>query len=914
MHQFPPNIKFKYAWRKYQKRVLDELEEHLDDNHLHIIAPPGSGKTVLGIQVALKLDKPTLILAPTIAIRNQWIQRFCELFLQCTKAPDWISRDIKRPKFFTVATYQALHACFNGIEINESDLQDESEMIVGHDVENNQPSRKPKKSETFNIIESLKGQNVGTIIADEAHHLKNAWWKSLMAVKTALNPCIVGLTATPPFDVSHKEWQRYIELNGPVDAEISVPELVKEGDLCPHQDYVFFSAPTKLESKHIEKLRNKIHQLFHEIELDESLIFALEMHPAYLQPEENIEWIYSNLDCYSSMLIFLNGAGRKIDEVHLQIIGDANFTIPILNYDWIERLLTFYLYEDPENFEQFADHQEELIARLKLAGALEKRAIHFTQNPNVSKLLGTSTGKLKSIEQVVDFEYRNLQGDLRMVILTDYIRKEFLIDMPFNALPLNKMGVLPIFEKLRRSNDKQLKIAVLTGSLIIIPATALETFKTEAASFYLDNISTSPLPYDPSYLVINASEKLKSNVIHVVTQVFKTGKIEVLVGTKALLGEGWDAPFINSLILASFVGSYVLSNQMRGRAIRTDQNNPSKTGNIWHLVCVDSTVEDNGNDLDLLKRRFKAFIGVSFKEEASIENGFKRLNIPEKIIGLDEIDSINNSMLNKSAERSLLKEKWNQALYDGNTMVEEIKLAFPPSQNYKEIKTLHHRNSRKYFAAMLSSGLAVFGLEMLVNFGFSIEQISNKHELMMFLLAAGGAGVLGFGRLGFKTAKTYVKFRDINKDLLQIAETLLASFIKIGAIQTTESLLCVKSQVDEMGNVYCHLDGGTSYEKSLFINSLQEIIDPIESPKYLLIRKSNLLGAFAQKDYHAVPEIIGRKKEFAEHFAKVWAEKVGPCELVYTRTIEGRKLILKSRLHSLSAQFQHESERINKWV
>ena len=31
--------------------------------------------------------------------------------------------------------------------------------------------------------------------------------------------------------------------------------------------------------------------------------------------------------------------------------------------------------------------------------------------------------------------------------------------------------------------------------------------------------------------------------------------IKVIIGTKSLLGEGWDAPCVNSLILASFVGS-----------------------------------------------------------------------------------------------------------------------------------------------------------------------------------------------------------------------------------------------------------------------------------------------------------------------------------------------------------------------
>ncbi|MFP3803202.1 DEAD/DEAH box helicase family protein, partial [Paraburkholderia sp. SIMBA_027] len=79
------------------------------------------------------------------------------------------------------------------------------------------------------------------IILDEAHHLKNAWWRSLMDIKSEINPTIVALTATPPFDISALEWQRYIQLNGPVDLEISVPELMLEGDLCPHQDLVYFN-------------------------------------------------------------------------------------------------------------------------------------------------------------------------------------------------------------------------------------------------------------------------------------------------------------------------------------------------------------------------------------------------------------------------------------------------------------------------------------------------------------------------------------------------------------------------------------------------------------------------------------------------------------------------------------------------
>ena len=56
---------------------------------------------------------------------------------------------------------------------------------------------------------------------------------------------------------------------------------------------------------------------------------------------------------------------------------------------------------------------------------------------------------------------------------------------------------------------------------------------------------------------------LKHDLVTAVTQLFQEGLIQVVIGTKSLLGEGWDAPCVNSLILASFVGSFMLSNQMR---------------------------------------------------------------------------------------------------------------------------------------------------------------------------------------------------------------------------------------------------------------------------------------------------------------------------------------------------------------
>lgn len=48
-------------------------------------------------------------------------------------------------------------------------------------------------------------------------------------------------------------WTRYIDMCGEIDEEITVPELVKEGSLCPHQDYVYFNYPTNEEQQKLIK-------------------------------------------------------------------------------------------------------------------------------------------------------------------------------------------------------------------------------------------------------------------------------------------------------------------------------------------------------------------------------------------------------------------------------------------------------------------------------------------------------------------------------------------------------------------------------------------------------------------------------------------------------------------------------------
>lgn len=103
------NLHFKGKFRSYQQKVLDNLNAHLKDNKLHIVAAPCAGKTTLGIEVIARLKRPVLIFAPTLTIRNQWNERIIEAFLDDPDC-DIISLDIKNPK--PITTYQSLWSVF----------------------------------------------------------------------------------------------------------------------------------------------------------------------------------------------------------------------------------------------------------------------------------------------------------------------------------------------------------------------------------------------------------------------------------------------------------------------------------------------------------------------------------------------------------------------------------------------------------------------------------------------------------------------------------------------------------------------------------------------------------------------------------------------------------------------------------
>jgi superfamily II DNA or RNA helicase len=854
------NLNFLFSWRPYQAKVLENFSTHINDNHFHIVAPPGSGKTILGIEIIKRVGKKTLILAPTLTIRNQWEDRLQNFFTADCNFKQ-ISFDIKQPSDITFSTYQALHSFYKSFETKE----DYYKFFKKHQIE--------------------------VLLLDEAHHLKNAWWKCLYDLKEQHIQTVVALTATPPYDSEISEIQKYFKLCGEIDDEIVVPDLVKEHNLCPHQDLVFLSKPEDQEINFITDFRLRVAQFITDILNDKEFISFLKQHRFYAKTEENLEELYRFSDFFSSLLIFLHEAKEIVPIEKLEILGfdkDEKIEFPSITNEWIQVLFQHLLVTDRDNLLEYEAYLNILEKRLRKLAVFSKNKVNLVGNELLYKSLSNSPSKLKSITTIVQQEQQNLQDDLRCVILSDYIRKEYLNCSLPEIKKIKKLGVVPIFHHVRTTTKNKSTLALLTGSLVIIHSSNIAKIGLIDT---IENYNYTPLKSDTEFVILSSKNSSKHTIVEAITQLFELGHIKVLVGTKSLLGEGWDAPSINSLILASVVGSFVTSNQMRGRAIRVDSKNPNKVGLIWHLACIDTSDELGGRDFEILARRFNAFLGISNDEKAVISNGIERLHLPTSFIDKD-IQQQNKKTLELSKNRDLIAQRWTNAICKGKGVIKELTFYNEKNEQFPKQKKLYYQDIVKYIVGEIIIGLSFFIPEFIIkNFNVLLQK-----GVVYFLLALSSALGLTFGYKIYKSVQLYVYFGLIHKKIDKMAAAILESLNGLNHLTTPINQIQIKTELLAEGNVSCTIHGANRYESTLFIKALDELLQPIDNPKYLLIKTNWLRKKLKLNNFFPVPEIFSARKKECQIFQSHWNKHLGKSKLVYTRTMNGRKLLLKARL------------------
>ena len=870
------NISFKGVFRDYQQRVLDNSSKFLFDGKINIVAAPGSGKTILGLELIRRLDAPCIIFSPTTTIRQQWGQRFLESFLNDNQnIDDFVSYDLDEIKLINSVTYQALHSTINKIKIDDEEEQFDYSNI--------------------DLFKLIIDKGIKTICLDEAHHLQNEWQKALEVFVKGLSKDIkiISLTATPPYDSTPAEWNRYISVCGEIDDEIFVPELVKEKTLCPHQDYILFNYPTKSEVDSFKQHRENCLLAINEIEKLEFIPKLNEiLEKLYFQEEE---YVYSNYKGIVALYILLNNANIKINSGVFKRLTNS-IKIPNIDLKYCERAYQFLLDSDKILHD---DEKSQLESILKKYSLISRKKVRLELTDKLKRTLISSCGKLNSISRIVNNEYESLNDKLRLLILTDYIKKEEITNIG-KDIEIKNISIVSIFEQIRKNTA--VKVGCLSGSLVILPLTIEKILLT---NYMLDQKDFNVIELDgTSYGIYNFKGKNKEKV-DIVSKLFEDGEINVLVGTQALLGEGWDSPCINSLILASYVGSFMLSNQMRGRAIRIDKNNHSKTANIWHLVTIEPeyVFEENilnkvnafisqdknvmiSYDYDTLSRRFDCFVGPNY-DTGDIESGIERITYVIPPYTYENIEKINEKMFVLARNREQLSKIWEDTTsVSAKTIIE--------TQVDKELKIPAF--------TFLNMFMLLFVTSMTTTTMIFVSRIISNglhNEISVFGCIALTIAGLGLASRMYRLIEFICKHISPSKSFISISKVILNSLKELGVVHDG-AVLSVKEDQYKI-STHIAIKNASIYEQNIFNEAIKELLSPIDNPKYLIIKK-NIFGAYDYSYSFACPTVFAKNSNNVSIFKKQLKKSIGNLDIKYAYSEDGRKLLVKARKKAFITQ------------
>ena len=871
---------------------------------------PGAGKTTLGIEVISRLNRPSLILVPTNTIKNQWKDRICSSFLEETQY-DIVSTDIRCPKYITVITYQALLAAFCGNTASNEDTElkeVDTENDISEEPESISLSKRFKQEKADEIIKILKQSNISLLCFDEAHHLRNEWWKALMYLIEHLEPeQTLSLTATPPYDADLSEWQRYENLCGEIDEVISIPELVKNGDLCAHQDFIFLSGLRKNERDIVKKHTENIKKLLNTIENDSTLLNYLCSMGFYINPDKFQEEIYENPEFYVAIVSFLKYRNIKIPKSFLKLFDAKEYQIPKFCTKQFSIFVNGLFFEYRDLFSNIDDKIDSFMSLASDLGLIRNKKVTLFDSLKIERQISGSLGKLDSIITIVDSEIKSLGADLRMVILADFIRA--------NDTENSSLGVIPIWRSLKDKLESNISIGVLCGTIILIPKKILCIFKQTLSDNKFRDDCVNYGEFE-GYIRIFPKESCRNSIVSFITEMFNNGDLNILVGTQALLGEGWDAPVINSLILSSTVSSYMLSNQMRGRAIRLDKKNPNKVSNIWHLasfVVVDKSIFNTDDAIDYeaqndalfhdfnqLSKRFEGFEAPSYFGKHQIESGLSRVfNLNNFIFQTtisknceNQIKSNNNFMLCLSQNRTQTLQWWKDGLnLDYNSAKMQSKLIKGIESDKFSTKSLCYKSYFEEFLSVLVGAVIVVSQSP-----FSLW----KYEILIICAML------------FYIFVRFLKTGTIAGVMKQIAIVILKT-LKAHDLIKTNIKKCGLSVEKGLDSIFVSCKNMCTEENNLFIKTLQEFLNPIENPRYLLVKQDKFLGIITQTDYFSIPSVFSNNKKSVDVFINLWYKYIGVCKAVYTRNSQGRKLLLKARKEAFSNSKRKESKQLSKW-
>lgn len=650
------------------------------------------------------------------------------------------------------------------------------------------------------------------VILDEAHHLVAAWGRRLAASLDS-NSLVLGLTATPPFD--SRGFDTFASLVGDAPITIDAPPLVRERHLAPYLDLVW---PIVVDAEDAPALDAADRALAaHERLLGERL-------DAFIRRQLEEHWWQMTEARFAgkeSLLVALcrmhraRGGALPIDLPDDPELGER----PSLR-DRADVLFAL----DPDD--------EETHAALGASGFRVTRGRIVAARDVASTSLAASRPRVRALLDILEHEARIRARELRALILTD-----------------------------RDVESDRISAREILKALVDDERTdPLDPILVTGRAFWVDDDlwprirdSAPELPWHEAdgHHELDVSGWTVGDRVGLATQLLARGVTRCLVGTRHLLGEGWDCPPVNCVVDLTGIVSSVTVNQVRGRAMRSDPNDPAKVASLWEVLPLAPGLPDGDRLLVRLRERHQHTFGIDDAER--IRAGVARID-----------PRLARPVADVAASAAAIRERMKQRVehFDAAARAWAVGKAYLDRHVWRVsldpvVRSTAARSStsalapvRRALATRPASRWVSVGLFGLAALALATTSIAGLAVAGLFALT---------GALALRP--------DPRRRMLEALHAALAQ----------EGVSGDLAWAGESAGV-----DGEPEDSRRFAEAARELLGPIDNPRYLLAARGRL---------YAVPAELGRNRHVAERFEAEWRARVGRCELVYTRRGRGRELL-----------------------
>ena len=859
------------AWEAGRRRAL-------------IVLPPGAGKTLVGLAAAARLGRPTLILSPNTAIQMQWISQWEKEFAGPGTAR--IGTDRALDANLTSLTYQAVaHFDTEGESGEEGDaIGSQSERLSDRAKE---------------LVARFAALAPATLILDEAHHLVEVWGELLDEILERLPQVrVIGLTATPSETLSPVQAALTGRLLGPPVAVASIPALVKQGYLAPYAELAWLCLPTTREA---DWLRDDALR-FAELQVDLATPGAASTDffvwlDTYVDRMSAVEWnalVDRRPELGTAVMRFHHAelvgspTGARAREEYRQDPGAQDWALVISEY--VREVLRES--DDPNDIA--------LLARLR--GALP--SVGFTLGPTrisrgrspVDRVVARSAAKTSAAVEIVAAEYATLADRLRALIVVDHERATATLPSRLIGVIAAEAGsaVLMASELAADPRLADLGVALVTGKTVAANRLGVERLRAVRPS-------VSAVGVDGLIEVVDSWSPREW--VPTLTRLFETGELSVLVGTRALLGEGWDARTVTTLVDLSTATTPTSVVQTRGRSLRLDPQWPQKVAHTWSVVCVAPEHSRGGQDYDRFVRKHAGYFGLNAEGQvvagvSHVDSGLSPFRPPDAA----DFDGFNASMLVRAEDRRRTSAAWEIGSEFHDRIVPAVQITAPPGAVASSSATAEVAAFRAVPAVLPTmvgmsrnrARIPVVGMVMIAAL-LIIAVVSGISEplvgVLLGLIATCSAGVAWL--LGGRRAKADYRVAEAAPGIVDYAAVVAE------ALGSTEQ---VRLRVRE-GITTVDLPGPRARE---FADALDELLSAPADPRYVVARPilppasagSSRLARLAAGGHlqpgiacHAVPTVFGVRAETLKPFTSAWRRHIAATDPCFTSSPEGAGLL-----------------------